>query len=336
MTQSGSGELSLKEAVAAFENLPPELQLSSLHPEMAAIDANKSALLKAVYWRFAGDDRFVLHSFQLGENPGLKLRDIQSAYGYGGPLANSDDPQFIAEADQAFRRWAHEHSVVAEFLRFHPLVPHGKWYPGDAVTNRETVCIDLGGDLFKQYAGRRRTDIRRFAGSGIVVKRVSPETMRAVFPEFYKSNMEKIGATDGYFFPQIYFDALCHFNGAENWLAYADERAVAGAITLVSKNARVAEYHLGAKAEDADQKAMVGLLHAAAEFYQAEGFRHFYLGGGRSVAANDSLLFFKKGFSPLTRPFQTGARIFDAGEYAKLKTMMPAKAATGRVLFYKD
>jgi hypothetical protein len=329
--------MSLREAIDVFQTIPAQWQLASLHPQIVEIDASRDALLHPIYWCFEAGDRRLMHSFQLADNPGLAIRDIQSAYGYGGPLSNSDNREFLKAAELAFAQWARGKDVIAEFLRFHPLVPHGKWYTGEIASNRETVHIDLAGELLEQYQARRRTDVRRFLKGDVRVARVSPQIMTVVFPEMYKRNMDQIGATPDYYFSDGYFDSLFSFEGAENWLAYSGSKAIAGAVMLVSNAAGVAEYFLGAKAPHSDeQKAMIGLLHLAADHYKSASFRYLYLGGGRTVDSDDSLLFFKKGFSSSTGQYQVGSRVFDPENYARLKEMMPEKAATGRVLFYKS
>ena len=297
----------------------------------------KDALLQPVYWCYRAGANCLLHCFHLGDNPGLGVKDIQSTYGYGGPLSNTDDRQFLQLADTAFGRWALDQAVVAEFLRFHPLIPHDRWYSGSVADNRETVHIDLGGDLLAQYQTRRRTDVRRFLERGLRVERVPAAAMRRDFPGLYRANMHQVGAAPGYYFPENYFDALFDFEGVENWLVYSADQAIAGAVILASARAGTAEYFLGASAKDSGQhKAATGLLHVAAEFYKSSGFRYFYLGGGRSTAADDNLLFFKKGFSPLTGRYRIGSKVHDARRYAELKIRFPDKAATGRMLFYKD
>ena len=337
MTPAEGRQLSVTDAVKAFQTMPAELQLASLHPELVEIDAKRDALLQPVYWCFRVDDQVLLHSFQLGDNPGLAIRDIQSAYGYGGPLSNTDDPGFLRMADDAFKLWARDQSVVAEFLRLHPLMAQSKWYSGEVVNNRETVYIDLTKNLFEQYENRRRTDIRRFLESGLSAERVSPQAMQRVFPALYRENMERIGAADDYYFPESYFDALFGVKGADNWLVSSEGQAVAGAVILASAPARVAEYHLGATAPGFErQKTASGLLHAVAGYYQSIGYRYFYLGGGRSVAADDGLLFFKKGFSPLTGQFQIGSRVYEREQYGTLQKLFPDNASSGRVLFYKE
>ncbi len=337
MIASKGRELSLCEAVSIFQTMPAEWQLASLHPGMVEIDAARENLLRPVHWCFQQGHLCFIHSFHLCSNPGLAINDIQSAYGYGGPLSNTDDATFLNSAAHAFSRWAHDNSVLAEFLRFHPLVPHRRWYAGEVVSNRETVQIDLGKDLFKQYQVRCRTSVRRFLEKDLQVERVPPECMQSVFPALYKDNMDRIGAASSYYFPKNYFDALFHFGGVENWLVYLNGQAIAGAVILVSARARIAEYHLSAQARGAEiHKVMGGLIHVVANYYKSRQFRYFYLGGGRSVDSKDSLLFFKKGFSSSTSLYQTASRVYDTEYYETLKRALLSKAATGRVLFYKD
>jgi hypothetical protein len=335
MAESEGRRLPLEAAVDVFRTMPGDCQLASLHPELVAVDASRDVLLEPVYWCFSAGDRRLLHSFLLGKNPGLAIKDIQSPYGYGGPLSNSDDSQFLRMADDAFMHWARENSVVAEFLRFHPLISHRKWYAGRVAHNRDTVSIDLSKDLLGQYRKRRRPDVERFLDSGLTVRRVSPESMQVVFPVLYRENMDRVGAAPDYYFPQSYLEALFSFGGTDNWLVFAGDTPIAGAVILTSAVARVAEYHLGADRQGSGQRAIVGLLHAAAAHYQSLCFERFYLGGGRSTAPDDSLLFFKQGFSPLTNPFLIGSRVLEAEDYARLEARFPARAATGRVLFYK-
>ncbi len=179
--------------------------------------------------------------------------------------------------------------------------------------------------------------MRRFLESGLTVERVSPSAMKQTFPDLYRANMDQVGAASSYYFPSEYFEALFELDGTDNWLAYSGESIVAGAVILVSSRAKIAEYHLGAKAEGSDrQRAMIGLFHVAASCYKSMSFRYFYLGGGRSVAKDDSLLSFKKGFSSLTGLFKIGSRVFQPERYEELKRLFPEKAATGRVLFYRD
>ena len=46
-------------------------------------------------------------------------RDIESVYGFTGPVASTADGDFLAAAWQAFGTWCSTQHVVAEFVRAH-------------------------------------------------------------------------------------------------------------------------------------------------------------------------------------------------------------------------
>src|SRR5258706_359688 len=148
--------------------------------------------------------------------------------------------------------------------------------------------------------------------------------------------MDRVSAKTEDYFGQDYLDAPFRFSRTDNLLVVAEDTAIAGAGMLALAPAEVAEYHLGAdKQGSGQQRAIVGLLHTAATYYQSMHFERFYLGGGRSTAPDDSLLFFKKGFSSLTDAYQIGSRVFESEDYARLERRFPTQAATRGGLVYK-
>ena len=48
--------------------------------------------------------------------------DIETAYGYGGPLATSSEVNFLEEFETSFLKYCAEENIIAEFIRFHPLI----------------------------------------------------------------------------------------------------------------------------------------------------------------------------------------------------------------------
>ena len=46
--------------------------------------------------------------------------DIETVYGYSGPLATNNNPEFLERAWKSFSVWCANEHVVAEFIRFHP------------------------------------------------------------------------------------------------------------------------------------------------------------------------------------------------------------------------
>src|ERR1041385_4589607 len=51
------------------------------------------------------------------------LQDAISPYGYGGPLANTEDAAFLSAAVDALVAGLRERGVVSAFVRLHPLLP---------------------------------------------------------------------------------------------------------------------------------------------------------------------------------------------------------------------
>jgi hypothetical protein len=329
-------EIDLYEAVRRFEMLPSQLRMGTLDPRFVAEDAHRDSSLRNVHFLYEEEQQFFLHSFHLGAIPGAELRDIQSAYGYGGPLASASDPAFLERADRSFRAWAGEQSVAAEFLRFHPAADNRHFYLGPTREDRDTVSIDLREDLFGQYQSRRRSYVRSALRGPLRCEFVDSRTMLERFPSIYAQNMTALGATPFYFFSRDYFERILGLDFVRGILAYDEAgQTIAGLILAVCSGN--VEYHLAAALPDAPTLATTLLIHSVAAHYQQAGASLFYLGGGRSSDPKDSLLFFKRSFSRGTRRFCIGPRVLDPSSYQRLQTLFCERFAAnpGRVLFYR-
>ena len=92
--------------------------------------------------------------------------DLESVYGYSGPLSNTNNSEFLAEANDQFNAWCNNNYVVAEFIRFHPLYENQKWVvdPKTKVEyDRMTIAKDLHNfDSFNlPFHGKVRNLIKR-------------------------------------------------------------------------------------------------------------------------------------------------------------------------------
>ena len=69
--------------------------------------------------------------------------DVETPYGYGGPVSTSSEPQFLAAAREAYLAWLRERGVIAELVRFHPLIQNAEIDdPGMRIDfNRYTLSI---------------------------------------------------------------------------------------------------------------------------------------------------------------------------------------------------
>ena len=159
------------EAKALFETLPEELKAPSLSPEYVAADSLRDASLEPLFWTYREENDILYHPFHMAKIPGTPYRDIQSAYGYGGPVATSEDPGFLGRADCAFRKWCREKGIIAGFFRFHPLLRNWRFFQGEVIRDRTTIWIDLRvPDLLASYKPRHRTEIRAIQKKIVTLK----------------------------------------------------------------------------------------------------------------------------------------------------------------------
>lgn len=254
------------------------------------------------------------------------LFDLESVYGYSGPLATSDDPAFLTEAFQGFDQWATGNNIVSEFIRFHPLLQsHHYGHPKmDLIKDRKTVAINLDQPedaLWADYEPAMRNRIKKAGKEGLVCTQTKGD-ITGDFIDIYKQTMKHVDAADFYFFNDDYFnslvdnlaDTLCQFT-----VSHQGE-AIAAAIFMGEGD--YLHYHLGGSHPEYRTLAPNNLLfHTAICWGAKNGFKQLHLGGGRTNAPDDDLFRFKRRFSksPASQvPFFIGKRIHDLDAYKKL------------------
>lgn len=252
------------------------------------------------------------------------LNDIETVYGYSGPVATTTSPDFLAEAWQGFEGWCSEQNVVCEFIRFSPLLCRERFAsPQTEVSlNRETVEIRLEGGkeaLWQGYESAQRNRVRKAMRRGLACHDASLYEGLTTFRDLYESTMQRARATDFYFFPDGYYRDLRRTLSDRTKLFVVTDGHDPIAAGLFFTYGRTLHYHLGASREDALPLAPNNLLfHQVSLWGQQHGFERLHLGGGRSNAADDALLRFKKRFSPHVLSFHIGRRIQHPERYAML------------------
>jgi Uncharacterized protein involved in methicillin resistance len=325
-------------AEAVFASFDSGQRIPTLAPAYVLADAARDGALTPTFWLHERGTSRLLHGFLFGRIPGTEYCDVQSPYGYGGPLTNDRSEDFLAEAWQAWRDDCASARIVCEFLRFHPVAENWRFYRGTIEFDRQTVLIDLTKpDLLASYATRARGVLKKAAKAGYTVSWLDAVEALKTFPEVYLAAMREIGADAMYFFPPAYFERVLAISSARCAVCLDEDRQVVAA-SLFFFGPELVEYHLsGATQEGRRQGAPTLLLHAAAEQGKANGCRGLYLGGGTSRAADDPLLFFKSSLSSERRDFCIGRHIHDTAAYAELERLFAEqrKAFPQRVLFYR-
>lgn len=259
--------------------------------------------------------------------------DLESVYGYSGPLATTQDTDFVARAWQAFEAWCVEERVVAEFIRFSPLLRNEALAaPGtDVVHDRDTVLLRLDvseEELWSSYPSVQRNMVRKAERSGLLARAVSVEAGIRDFRRVYEATMERVGADRYFLLSDAYYAALLALGDRIELVeARLGDDVVAAALFLVH-GSRL-HYHLSGSDDRFRASAPTNLiLHEAASRGRERGLGVMHLGGGLSPDRDDPLLRFKATLSAVRLPFLTGRRVHDPRMYGDLCSRWLAQAQT--------
>jgi len=279
--------------------------------------------------------------------PGSDAFDVQSAYGYAGPLVGlpqTVSSEFVHSAWRDIEASWHERGVVAAFFRCHPVIRNSPWFPSswNVVYDRPTVAVDLKSVEEPIFAHPQQRKHRRDVGKTLrlgatVEKSCALKREMAIFKRLYFETMDRLGAARGYYFNDSYFDRIVKELG-EDCMIYRILDAGNGAwlaAALILRGEEIVHYHLGARVQDESNLNFFHLLFdTVARDAAAEGFGSLHLGGGRSTSPDDSLLSFKRRVGTRELEFYTARRVIDARGYRTLMRSTP-NPSPGKFLGYR-
>lgn len=246
--------------------------------------------------------------------------DMQTVYGYSGPLMSASDPHFIDEAWSRYRRWCADAGVIAEFIRFQPWLENHKQMPADVKVrfDRQTVVLDIPETpeaLWASYRSTQQKNVKIAQNAGVTCEVVSPEEF-PTFVEQYLATMRRNEAGPYYYYSEEYFNGLRSLLGtdAELFAAYHEGNMVGTAVMCLARP--YMQYHLSGAAENSQNLRVHNIiLHTAALWGQARGYRRMQLGGGRTSSPDDSLLWFKGTISRGRLDYYTGTWVHEPEAY---------------------
>lgn len=251
--------------------------------------------------------------------PGTWRSDLETPWGYGGPVATGAEALMAGLAE--WRRRQREAGRVAEFMRLHPFAnPAALNDSLDMLAfNRPTVIVDLETPKtarWKFYSDSTRNCLRK-AERNLTVRSLVPEEW-TLFKALYEIGLGRNAATPDYYLDDAYFQILLAKPWCRAWIAEDGEGPVAVSCFLHT-GTPICHYHLsGGNDRSRRTNALYLLLEEAFQYYSGKGCRLMHLGGGRTPASEDPLLAFKAKFSPLRAHFYVGGLIYDPVSYANL------------------
>jgi len=302
-----------------FYHLPAYVDLCARHEggEPAAFWAAEGAAAMLV--------PMVLRPLPPELDPGPGWRDSVAPYGYPCPLVRGEPgPDTLAAMLAAFREVGAAAGIVSAFLRLHPLLP----LPdapflafGALVEHGETVYLDLSlprEELDRQTRVNHLADVRRLEREGYRVL-VDHWDRLDDFIGIYEQTMRYRAADASYFFEPGYFQDLRRSLGDHLHLCVVQspegEAAAAGLFTRVDD---IVQFHLSGTSEAYRRAgpAKMMLIHMR-DWAKAGDARYLHLGGGVGCR-EDSLAFFKQGFSKLRSRFRTCRMVLKPRMYERL------------------
>lgn len=272
------------------------------------------------------------------------LYDIESPYGYGGPMILLGDGYVYSENREPsddiariftneFLKYAEKEHIVAEFVRFNPITMNHNLFIShySIYLNRRTVCINTAQSferMLSSASSARRRNYYKAQDCGVQVGwfPLSDKDAMECFRKLYDTTMNRLDADKYYHFSDAYFNTLAQLpeEDAVIGIAAFEERPI-GAILLLT-DGMSAHYHLGGSDEEYKNLQPTSLLlWEAARVANLCNLECLHLGGGLSLDENDNLFAYKKGFSNQVKEFYIGKRIFNPILYYSISDAWVAK-----------
>jgi hypothetical protein len=316
-----------------FNILPKEMQITTLSPDYAALDSLRNKKLQNIFLLIKHQNNFALIFFHLIKTIDHEISDLMSPYNYGETLYSYNGVDFINYVNDELTKWCRANNVLLKFNRHHPLILNSSHKMNNKIYNRKVILINLNENFYNNLQPRVRSTIQKILQNNYKISIKNTFNADEVMKVYY-DNMKLLKANDFYFFNKEYFNSLSSFQNSKIFSYYENNELLAFIIILFSKSAKVAEYHLGSASLEGKKKNMMKLLiFEAAIFFKENNYNIFYLGGGRTVSDNDSLLQFKKLFSKDSLDFFVSSEIYDLPKYNFLKKKFNNN---DNIIFYRN
>jgi hypothetical protein len=290
-------------------------------PEYARIDARLTGSSPLAFW-YTDRGHVWLLPLVLRPIPDSPLCDVASPYGYPGPVSDTTDPEFWSRAARAMTELLRKEGIVTAFVRLHPLLPApiaALDSAGTVVHHGQTVSMDLTlatDDMWRQTRRTHRKHINQSHRAGVTV--VMDDWGR--FDEWlltYHENMRRVGASAYYFFSGQHLAGLHDALGGRMHLALAEVGGETIGGTVFFEHDGIMQAHLQSVRDDHRLHADKLLYDTVRRWGAERGNDVYHIGGGLG-GADDSLFFYKAGFSESRHEFHTWRVVADPDAYAGL------------------
>lgn len=252
--------------------------------------------------------------------------DFETPYGYGGPISNYDNHEWIEMALCEMKELFYRENYVCGFVRFHSLIENVKCCQNNMQTifDRNTVAIITNQSKEEiwanQITSKNRNMIRKAEKSGLEYTTEYDFASLDEFVALYNATMDRLNADAFYYFGREYYESFVEKLKGKAFLGTVRTNGELICAALFMYSGDYGHYHLeGSNKEYSSLAANNLLLWKAALELGKLGVKEFHLGGGYNSEPDNSLLKFKKSFSNNIKEFHIGKWIFNEIIYKELK-----------------
>ena len=253
-----------------------------------------------------------------GELPAATYFDTKTPYGYGGPLVEG---VMIPEVLDAYRAFCREQGLICEVALFHPQLRNWELVPGlyQLGQVRQTVAMATSSEevIWQNLTSKNRNMIRKAQKNGLRTYWGRSPELITPFMDIYAETMDRDNARGYYYFDAAYYRSILDDLRHHALWFYTEQEGQIASIGIFLFADGHMHYHLSASTAAGRRLAATNLmLYDAAVWASHNHLVSLHLGGGRTAAADDSLLKFKQGFQRHDNlAFCVGTAIYDQEKY---------------------
>ncbi|MDD5629029.1 MAG: GNAT family N-acetyltransferase, partial [Elusimicrobia bacterium] len=254
---------------------------------------------RAACYIFTQAEHVYLYPFIMRPVPDIPgYFDITTPYGYGGPVSDTEEPAFLQEAQRCFYAEASRRKIVAEVIKFHPLLnnqaPLQGIFPGRIVEVCPTVFVDIDQDEGHRWTGiyshANRKNINKAKRNDISARFDQLAESWRAFQSLYELTMIDNQASGFYRFSPEYFDSIRKHMSAQYILASCVLKGDIISSLLVLLGTDFAYCHLIGTNRELMGTGVNNLLHHELILWCKEkGYKKLLIGGGRTNLTDDTL-----------------------------------------------
>ncbi len=337
------GIIPAHERAAWHAQLAPFGQIDATYlPEYHLAYALRIKDSKPLLWHYSDNDGHFVYPFLLTPVAGTSHYDITGIYGYTGPIATRD--AVTTRAWQQFDAYAAKQNIIAEFIRFSPFNENQRFaHPGTRIEQNRTLAASnlplSEEELLQKLGPKTRNMLRKAATAGLAARELALPAGLPAFRALYEDTMNRNKAPEFFWYDDAYYQNLMLLGyGLRLFGVFAGEALVAASMSV--SHGASGLYHLGASLPEHAKSGAGNLaLFEMSRGLMRAGVTFINMTGGRTMAADDPLLLFKKSNATGTAAFYIGKRILDETAYASVREAWAKEhgdPGTGRIIFWRS